>query len=111
MSDEPASYDFVYVETDIPPGMTIREWRAQRSAERAARREQVRAERRRRALAPLTALGRASARARTTGSAMLRTFATRCAEAVPGLAIRGRGYAHSAAPQANLSIRTCVRHP
>ena len=67
MSDEPASYDFVYVETDIPPGMTIREWRAQRSAERAARREQARAERRRRALAPLTALGRASARARTTG--------------------------------------------
>ena len=38
MSDEPASYDFVYVETDIPPGMTIREWRLQRSAERTARR-------------------------------------------------------------------------
>ncbi|MCD6725984.1 MAG: hypothetical protein LT070_01970 [Solirubrobacteraceae bacterium] len=52
MGDEPASYDFVYVETDIPPGMTIREWRAQRSAER-----------RRRALAPLIAL----ASARTTG--------------------------------------------
>lgn len=51
MSDEPASYAFVYVETDIPPGMTIREWRRQRGsvrakvrhAERAARRQRRRA--------------------------------------------------------------------
>lgn len=59
MSDEARSYDFIYVETDIPPGMTIREWRAQRLAERSAMREQVRAARRGRALAPLTALTRA----------------------------------------------------
>ena len=38
MTDEPVSHDFVYVHTDIPAGMTIREWRAQRAAERAARR-------------------------------------------------------------------------
>jgi hypothetical protein len=28
MSHPPASPRFVYVHTDIPPGMTIREWRA-----------------------------------------------------------------------------------
>jgi hypothetical protein len=28
-------YDFVYVHTEIPEGMTIREWRAQRATERA----------------------------------------------------------------------------
>jgi hypothetical protein len=28
------SHDFVYVHTDIPAGMTIREWRAHRAAER-----------------------------------------------------------------------------
>jgi hypothetical protein len=36
MPDEPASVDFLYVETDIPAGMTIAEWRAQRA--QAARR-------------------------------------------------------------------------
>ena len=36
MADQPVSHDFVYVHTDIPPGMTIREWRAQRAAERGA---------------------------------------------------------------------------
>ena len=36
MTDEPVSHDFVYVHTDIPEGMTIREWRAQRAADRAA---------------------------------------------------------------------------
>jgi hypothetical protein len=39
-------HDFVYVHTDIPEGMTIREWRAQRAAahqaERAARRSGAR---------------------------------------------------------------------
>ena len=36
MSHEPDSYSFAYVECDIPPGMTIAEWRAQRAAERPA---------------------------------------------------------------------------
>ena len=36
MTDSRGSHDFVYVHTDIPAGMTIGEWRAQRSAERAA---------------------------------------------------------------------------
>ena len=34
MSQEPDSYSFAYVECDIPPGMTIAQWRAQRAAER-----------------------------------------------------------------------------
>jgi hypothetical protein len=41
------SYDFVYEHTDIPEGMTIREWRAQRAAERVATDEVLRHERRR----------------------------------------------------------------
>ena len=36
MADPPVSHDFVYVHTDIPAGMTIREWRAQRAAEHRA---------------------------------------------------------------------------
>jgi hypothetical protein len=36
MADRPGSHDFVYVHTDIPAGMTIREWRAQRAASRPA---------------------------------------------------------------------------
>ena len=35
MADQP-SYDFVYVHTDIPQAMTIREWRVHRAAERQA---------------------------------------------------------------------------
>ena len=46
MTDEPVSHDFVYVHTDIPEGMTIREWRAQRAADRAAARRAARAARR-----------------------------------------------------------------
>jgi hypothetical protein len=38
MIDRPISYDFGYVHTDIPEGMTIREWRAQRAVDRAAAR-------------------------------------------------------------------------
>ena len=34
MSQELDAYSFAYVECDIPPGMTIAEWRAQRAAER-----------------------------------------------------------------------------
>jgi hypothetical protein len=36
MTDEPSSHDFVYVHSDIPPGMTMSEWRAQRAANRLA---------------------------------------------------------------------------
>jgi hypothetical protein len=36
MTQEPDSYSFAYVECDIPPGLTIAEWRAQRAVERAA---------------------------------------------------------------------------
>ena len=36
MSHEADSHSFAYVECDIPPGMTIAEWRAQRAAERPA---------------------------------------------------------------------------
>ena len=35
-ADTPGSRDFVYVQTDIPAGMTIREWRTQRAANRPA---------------------------------------------------------------------------
>ncbi len=38
MGDPPVSHDFVYVHTDIPAEMTIREWRANRVAERGAAR-------------------------------------------------------------------------
>lgn len=38
MSAKPPTASFMYVETDIPPGLTIDEWRAQRAAERAAHR-------------------------------------------------------------------------
>ena len=37
MAGPPELHSFAYVETDIPAGMTIREWRAQRAADRAAR--------------------------------------------------------------------------
>lgn len=56
-------YDFVYVHTDIPEGMTIREWRAQRAADRATARDAQRAARRARFRArlrrPIAALPRA----------------------------------------------------
>jgi hypothetical protein len=64
MPDRLHAHDFVYVQTDIPEGMTIRDWRARRGAERAAQRERERAARRRRVRASLTALGLAFARAR-----------------------------------------------
>jgi hypothetical protein len=38
MADPPVSHDFSYVHTDIPAGMTIREWRVHRAAERGAAR-------------------------------------------------------------------------
>ncbi len=36
MVDQPRSHDFLYVASDIPPGLTIKQWRAQRAAEHAA---------------------------------------------------------------------------
>ena len=36
MADVGGPYDFVYVDTDIPEGMTIREWRAERATRRDA---------------------------------------------------------------------------
>jgi hypothetical protein len=47
MPDQPDSYDFVYVDTDIPAGMTIREWRRQRATERIAQQKAQREARRR----------------------------------------------------------------
>ena len=32
MTDPPRRHDFVYVQADIPAGITIRDWRAQRAA-------------------------------------------------------------------------------
>ena len=43
MTDRPGSLDFVYVHSDIPEGMTILEWRAQRAADRATARRAARA--------------------------------------------------------------------
>jgi hypothetical protein len=47
MVDQPDSYDFVYVDTDIPAGMTIREWRRQRATERIGQQTAEREARRR----------------------------------------------------------------
>jgi hypothetical protein len=48
MPDAGGPHDFIYVHTDIPEGRTIREWRAQRAAERAATQAAEREQRRRR---------------------------------------------------------------
>jgi hypothetical protein len=45
---ESRSYDFVYEHIDIPEGMTIREWRAHRAAERRKLQLAARQDRRRR---------------------------------------------------------------
>ena len=97
MSEQTRAHDFVYVDTDIPEGMTIREWRAQR----AARREEERAARRRRLRAAVTRSSRSHMR-EPSREAVLRSSVDRPAVAAVRLAIRGRGYARSAAPQANV---------
>ena len=38
MAGEPRPHDFAYIQTDIPPGMTIREWRADRASSTPPRR-------------------------------------------------------------------------
>jgi hypothetical protein len=53
MSEAGGRYDFVYLHTDIPEGMTIREWRAQGAVKRSTVDAAARADRRRkRAWAP-----------------------------------------------------------
>jgi hypothetical protein len=47
MSDRPGPYGFAYVHCEIPNGMALRAWRAQRAAERRSMRLAVRAARRR----------------------------------------------------------------
>lgn len=74
MGEQRDAVDFLYVDSDIPPGTSIREWRAHRAVQRAAARRVNRARRRRlwRALlAPWTfarAVARLSARCRRTAS-------------------------------------------
>ena len=46
-------HDFLYVQSDIPEGMTIREWRAHRAAERAEAEATAKAEHRARRRAVL----------------------------------------------------------
>ena len=41
MADRPNAHDFLYVHTDIPPGMTIAQWRAQRATSRPRPRRHV----------------------------------------------------------------------
>lgn len=77
MTDVSGPYDFVYVQTDVPEGMTIREWRAQRAADRAAARQKQHAARRSRRRArlrrPLVGLARAIGAALTIGAASARS--------------------------------------
>jgi hypothetical protein len=48
MSQTGPPHSFVYVHTDLPPGMTIGEWRERRAAERSAIKTAAREQRRRR---------------------------------------------------------------
>jgi hypothetical protein len=48
MPDAGGPHDLIYLHTDIPEGMTIREWRAQRAGQRAATQAAEREERRQR---------------------------------------------------------------
>jgi hypothetical protein len=56
------SHSFIYVETDIRPDATIRQWQAQRAAERVARRSQEHDVRRRRLSAPFASARGAAAK-------------------------------------------------
>jgi hypothetical protein len=44
------AYDFMYEQTDIPPGMTIRQWHTQRAVQSSRLRAEAREARRRRQL-------------------------------------------------------------
>ena len=63
MTDLRGSHDFVYVHTDIPAGMTIREWRAQRAASRSATNRRAVFAAGRRVVRLATGMWRAAARA------------------------------------------------
>jgi hypothetical protein len=52
MSKSGGPYDFAYVNTDIPEGMTIRDWRAQGAAKRSTVEAAARADRRRQRAGP-----------------------------------------------------------
>jgi hypothetical protein len=60
----PADVDFMYLQTDIPPGVTVSEWRLQRRRERGAWRRPLRGLRER--------SGALGARARAIGSVVVR---------------------------------------
>jgi hypothetical protein len=72
MGEPLEALDFVYVDSDIPPGMSIREWRTHRAVQHVAAQRARRARRRRlwrAVLVPWTfarAVARVSARRRRT---------------------------------------------
>ena len=94
MPDQPP-YAFVYVHTDIPPGMTIREWRGRRAAERAAAMQAAREARRPAIGSPTSVVGRShmvgGARSR---AARLRAPSTRMTcRSLTGAAVAAIGHA------------------
>jgi hypothetical protein len=82
MPDVGGQYDFVYVHTDIPEGMTIREWRTARATERA------RAEARRRELR--------SARARALIRAPWLLLVASCKKAATFAGVKDRAFTQAA---------------
>jgi hypothetical protein len=82
MSGAGGPYDFVYVHTDIPEGMTIREWRRACAAERAH------AEARRRELR--------NARGRALIRAPWRLFVASCKKAATFTGVKERGFTQAA---------------
>ncbi len=70
-------YDFVYVHTDIPEGMTIREWGLQRAAERELFRAQERTARRARRRARIDAMVEPFKKAKARRPALMKPAADR----------------------------------
>ena len=95
---EPAGpYDFVYVHTDIPDGMTIREWRAQRAA--SSGRERQRRRHAQRCLGAAASRGRGVARAVGASAGLADRGATLVRRAWQHLAhertyVRNGGWSH-----------------
>jgi hypothetical protein len=69
MGEQLEAIDFVYVDSDVPPGTSIPEWRAHRAVRLAAERQARRARHRR--------LWRAALRPRTLARAVARRSARR----------------------------------
>jgi len=84
MSKSGGPYDFVYVHTDIPEGMTIRDWRAKRSTGEAA----ARADRRRQRAWATPAVARGSAYAGSPDPAA-QPRGTRVSRQLAALAVLG----------------------